>query len=189
MPSEHEREHEAEQAALRAALDLPGPWPSTTTARTRSVEVLDVDRYDGLGVVLAAVERLDLGLFLLASVFRREEAWRPMFGGGSTSGEMDPILERQRIGPATFILRRGGGRHRARPHEHGPDVCYAEVICSGAVASVVVDRPSHRRVAAVTVGPGWISIVWPEGPEPRVTALGPAGEELDYLDPGLFRDG
>jgi hypothetical protein len=57
------------------------------------------------------------------------------------------------------------------------------------VGSVVVDRPSDRRFADVKVGSGWISIVWPEGSEPRVTALGAAGEELDYLDPGLFRDG
>jgi len=184
--------HEAEQAVIRQALDLAGPWPALTTSRAQNVEVLDVDRYDGFGVVLSAIERsaLSHGPALQVDVFRRDNGWQPVCGGGGGGRNEDPLLQRRRWTDTTnVILRSGGGRCRPGPHGHGGTVCYAKVSCSSAVASVVVDRPSDRRFLDVREGPGWIAIVWPEGSEPRVTAFGAAGEELDFLDPGLFRDG
>jgi hypothetical protein len=186
-----ERAYEAERAVIRQALDLPGPWPASTTSRTQNVEVLDVDRYDGFGVVLAAIERPVLwhGPTLQASVFRSDNGWQPLCGGGGGGSNEDPLMRRRRWTDATsVILRGGGGRCRPGPHQRAQTVCYAKVICSPSVASVVVDRPSDRRFVDVMNGPGWVVIVWPEGAEPRVTALGSTGEELDYLDPGLFRD-
>lgn len=190
-----ERAHQAEQAVIRHALDLAGPWPALTTSRAQNVEVLDVDRYEGFGVVLSAIERSSLGHgpTLHTDLFRRDNGWQPMGGSGSGGGRRsdDPLVQRQQWkDPANVILRRGGGRCRPWRQGHGgPAVCHAKVLCSPAVASVVVDRPSDRRFLDVTKGPGWIAIVWPEGSEPRVTAFGGAGEELDYLDPGLFGRG
>lgn len=186
-----DRGYEAEQAVIRQALDLAGPWPASTTSRAHNVEVLDVDRYQGFGIVLSAIERSALrnGPALRADVFRRDTDWKPLCGGGG-GGSNDPFVQRRRwTDTTTVILRSGGGRCRPGPHGHGRTVCYAKVLCSPTVASVVVDRPSDRRFLDVTEGPGWIAIVWPEGSEPRVTAFGEAGEELDYLEPGLFGDG
>ena len=184
--------HEPEQALIRQALDLAGPWPALTTSRIQNVEVLDVDRYQGIGVVLSAIERSSLsrGPALQVDVFRRDNGWQPVGGAGTGPWNEDPLVQRRGWTDTTkVILRSGGGRFRPGPHGHGPTVCYAKVSCSSAVASVVVDRPSDRRFLNVREGPGWFAIVWPEGSEPRVTAFGAAGEELDYLDPGLFRDG
>ena len=184
--------HEAEQAVIRQALALAGPWPALTTSRAQNVEVLDVDRYEGFGVVLSAIERSSLshGPALQADVFRRDNGWQPVCGAAGGGWNEDPLLRRRRWTDTTsVIVRSGGGRCRPGPHGHGQTVCYAKVFCSPAVVSVVVDRPSDRRFLDVAEGPGWIAIVWPEGSEPRVTAFDAAGEELDYLDPGLFGDG
>ena len=54
-------------------------------------------------------------------------------------------------------------------------------MCSPTVSSVSVDRPSHRRVADVGTGPGWIGIVWREGPEPSVSAFDATGKEVAVL--------
>lgn len=87
-----QRAHEAEQAVIRQALDLAGPWPALTTSRTQSVEVLDVDRYEGLGVVLSAIEPSSLGHgpALQADVFRRDNGWRPVCGAGGGGSDEDP---------------------------------------------------------------------------------------------------
>jgi hypothetical protein len=186
-----ERAYEAEHAVMRQALDLAGPWPASTTSRTKNVEVLDVDRYEGFGVVLAAIERsvVTNGPSLLASVFRWENAWQSVCGGGGGGSSEDPLMQRRWWTDMTnVILRCGGGRCHPGPGQRGQTVCFAEVFCSEVVASVVVDRPSDRRFLDVSKGPGWVAIVWPEGSEPRVTAFDTAGEQLDYLDPGLFRD-
>ena len=188
-----ERAHEAEQAVVRHALELAGPWPASTTLRGQNVEVLDVDRYEGYGVVLSAIERSVVHRgdpALMAHVFRRDEGWQSLCAGGGGSPDHDPLLERRQwTDPTQVIVRRGSGRCRPGPGQRGQTVCYAEVICSSAVASAVVDRPADRRLVDVSQGPGWIVIVWPEGSEPRVTAFGAAGEDLDYLDPRLFADG
>ena len=187
-----QRAHEAEQAVIRQALNLAGPWPALTTSRTQNVEVLDVDRYEGFGVVLSAIERSSLGHgpSLQADVFLRDNGWQPLCGAGSGGSDEDPWVQRRRWTDTTnVILRSGGARCRPGPRRQGRTVCYAKVSCSPAVASVVVDRPSDRRFLNVREGPGWIAIVWPEGSEPRVAAFDAAGEELDYLHPGLFRDG
>lgn len=177
---------EAEWAAMRQALDLPGPWPSRATAPTHDVEVLDVDRYDGWGVVLAFCAR-DAALW--AQVARDDDGWRSVCGGGGP--RPDPFSEgRGRPNGGPVLVRAGGGRCHPGPRwpAQTQTVCWAEILCSPAVATVVVDRPSDRRFADVAAGPGWVAVVWPEGAEPLVTALGADGEELDYLDPGRFRN-
>jgi hypothetical protein len=77
--------YQAQEAVIRGSLDNPGPWPAFTTVRTQNVEVIDVDRYGGFAVVIAAVEDdvLGDGLMLHATVFRKEkDGWRSRGGGG-----------------------------------------------------------------------------------------------------------
>ena len=88
-----ERAHEAEQAVIRQAPDLAGPWPALTTSRAQNVEVLDVDRYEKFGVALSTIERSSLshGPALRADVFRRDNGWQPVCGASSGGVERGPL--------------------------------------------------------------------------------------------------
>lgn len=182
---------EALDRMLQAALDASGPWPAGTTVRTQDVEVIDVDRYDDLAVVTAAIadDSTGEGPLLVERMFRWEEGgWRSLGGWGSGSGS-DPLLVRQEWRDPEHSLqlhslgwsRRGGKRGRRV-------ICHATVLCSPAVISVTVERPTRHRRADVTKGPGWIGIIWPQGFEPRVTALDAASHQIGVLGPEEFRD-
>ena len=179
--------YEKQQAVIRAALSQAGPWPASTTERTQNVEVLDVDRYGGFAVVIAAIEDDALGVvgpMLNASVFRSDDdngGWRSVGGGGSGSGS-DPLVRRPQWRDATKALTKSGTGWSALDDQRGrKGVCHAEVLCSPSVNTVIVDRVDDRRVADVSRGSGWVGLVWPEGQEPTVTALDATGQKLRVI--------
>lgn len=182
---------EAFDSMLEAALYADGPWPAARTVRTQDVEVIDVDRYDDLAVVTAAIadDSTGDGPLLVESVFRWEKGrWRSLGGWGSGSGS-DPLLERQKWGDPEHSLQIIGlGSNSPGGKERRRVVCHATVLCAPAVNSVTVERPTSHRRADVSEGPGWIGIIWPQGSEPRVTALDAASEQIGVLRPEEFRD-
>jgi hypothetical protein len=181
--------YQAQHAVIRGSLDGPGPWPARTTVRTQNVEVVDVDRYGGFAVVIAAIEDHVLaGVPMLeASVFHEEESgWRSHGGGGGGSG-VDPLLVRQRWKDPTRVLRMSGPGWGRLDEKRGPKgVCHATLLCSATVSSVVIDRPGDRRTVDVSEGSGWIGIVWPQGSEPGVKAFDAETRELARLEPSAF---
>jgi hypothetical protein len=181
---------EALAAALQAAIDDDGPWPARTTVRTQDVEVVDVDRYDDLALVTAAIADggSDDGPLLVENVFRREEGiWRGLGGWGSGSGS-DPLLARREWREPEQSLRLSGlGRHSPGGKRRSRGVCHATLSCSLAVSSVIVERPGKRREADVSEGAGWIGVVWPDGSEPTVSAFDTAGHQIGVLGRDEFR--
>jgi hypothetical protein len=183
-------QYEAQDTVIKAALDRPGPWPMSSTVRTQNVEIVDVDRYDDLAVVTAAVAEAPggHGPTLRASVFRWEDGTWKWLGGGGVGSRSDPLFARQESGDNDRGLRVASkGWHGPRQRGGFKPACDAMLWCSPAVSSVRVDRPSHRRVADVGTGPGWIGIVWPEGSEPSVSAFDAAAKQVAVLAPDDLR--
>ncbi len=172
---------EALDAALRAALDDGGPWPARTTVRTQDVEVLDVDRYDDLALVTAAIADVvtDDRPLLVDKVFRREEGlWQSRGGSGSGSGS-DPLLARREWQEPDQPLRLAGlGWYSRGDKRRSKPVCHGTLACSPLVTTVIVERPGNHREADVSEGAGWIGMVWRQGSEPRVTAFDAEGNQI-----------
>lgn len=182
--------YKIQDGVIRAALDHPGPWPAQSTVRTHNVEIVDVDRYEGLAVVTAAIaeDPHGDGPMVSANVFRWEEGtWRGLGGGGSGSGR-DPLLARQEWRDGDRVIRVASkGWHGPREKGGPKPTCDATVWCAPGVSAVTVDRPGKRRVVDVFSGPGLLGIVWPEGSEPRVSAFDADGTQVAVLEPDNLR--
>lgn len=165
----------------RAALDLPGPWPTTKKKRTGAFRPLDVDRFAGVAQVLSATRGGGDEFLVEEHLFREEEGeWLP-WGGGGCGGEEDPFTQRadRRWMQEVFSLESHGASWR----DGAERVHRAVLLCAPLVATVIIDRSGDIRTADVALGPGWIGIHWPERIRPTVRAFDFGGSEVGRLGP------
>ena len=137
--------YKVQDALMKAALDHPGPWPVQSTVRTQNVEVLDVDRYKDLAVVTAAIaeDPNGDGPVLNANIFRWEEGGSRALGGGGSRSGPDPLLARQEWRENNQAIRVSSkGWHGPRERGGSTSTCDATLLCSPAVSSLTVERPS-----------------------------------------------
>lgn len=162
-------------------------WPTTSSERTGSVTVLDVDRVGDVAVVLMVTdaESSRTGYSLLETRLAQyvDGVWGPRGGGASGSGE-DPMIARTQRPPAAPLQSLGRGGTSLEPEKRrGRWFWYTEVLCSAAVARVDIARGDERRTADVSTGPGWLIVAWLEDMDPTLTACDATGQLLSVLHP------
>ena len=183
-PDEVSRLFEMRAVRSREVLDLQRSWPTKVRDPVGTFQPLDVDRVPGYAVVLAVFEGSppEIGS-LNQEVFQELNGdWICM--GGCGGGADDPLTERyERTWTDRFLHLNGGGSFSVRSQ---PAILHVAILCAPKVADVVVDRGSDPRRIDVSQGPGWFSVIWHEGSEPKVRAYDVGEREVGVLAPDDF---
>jgi hypothetical protein len=162
--------------AASAVIDSAGPWPLPAPALNGICTPFDVDRYDGLAVVVGHGRNRKGREVLGSDEFQQDQTGRWKHVGGSGSSWSSDL--RWDIQEARESLQfRMGGSSGTSPFEDRRAFSFAVFRCGPAVASVEVERQYGIRNADVTAGPGWLTVLWtPEDPA-TVTACTALGQQ------------
>jgi hypothetical protein len=161
---------------VSAVIDGAGPWPSPVPVSNGIFVPFDVDRYEGLAVVVGHGRNRKGREVLGSDEFQRNEAgtWEHLAGGASgwSAGQRWDI----RDGREVLHLRMEGSSGRS-PFDARREFSYAVFQCGPAVTTVDVTRRHGTRVADVSAGPGWLAVLWTPGDPALVTASTAAGRQ------------
>lgn len=155
--------------AVRAVIDSEGPWPSHTPVSNGIFVPFDVDKYDGLAVVIG-YGRSRKGREVLGSdEFQLNETgtWDHLAGGASG---WSPRLRWDVTDGRDALHWRMGGSSGTSPFDARREFSFATFLCGPAVATVEVERRHGTRVADVSAGPGWLTVLWSHHDPAVVTA-------------------
>jgi hypothetical protein len=144
---------------VRAVVDGGGPWPSLSPVSNGTFVPFDVDKYDGLAVVIGYGRNRKGREVLGSDEFQLNEAgaWEHVSGAGSgwsprQRGDLPAARE-------ALHLRMGGSSGES-PFDARRRVSFAVFLCGPAVTRVEIDRRHGSRIADVSAGPGWLAILW-----------------------------
>jgi hypothetical protein len=162
--------------AVGAVIDSEGPWPSRSPVWTGTCTPFDVDRYDGLAVVVGHGRNRKGREILGSDEFQqaRNGAWEHLGGSGSswsTKLRWDMPEARE------ALHYRMGGSSGSSPFDDRRPFSFALFLCGPAVTKVEVARRQGIRVADVSAGPGWLAVLWTPGDPATVTAFTAIGEQ------------
>jgi hypothetical protein len=161
---------------VSAVIDGEGPWPSHSPISMGTFVPFDVDKYDGLAVVVGYGRNRKGREVLGSDEFQQNDAgvWQHLSGGGSGWSR------RQRWdlqeGRDALHLRMAGSSGSS-PFDSRREFSFAVFLCGPAVTTVEVGRRHGVRVADVTAGPGWLAVLWIPGDPAAVTAYTADGRQ------------
>jgi hypothetical protein len=143
---------------VSAVIDGEGPWPSLSPASNGIFVPFDVDKYDGLAVVIGYGRNRKGREVLGWDQFQLNEAgtWDHLSGGGSgwsPRQRWDLPSERE------ALHFRMGGSSGESPFDVRRTFSFAVFLCGPAVTTVEVERRQGIRVADVSAGPGWLAVL------------------------------
>jgi hypothetical protein len=162
--------------AARAVIESEGPWPSLVPVSNGTFTPFDVDKYDGLAVVIGHGRNRKGREVLGSDEFQQDASgkWEHLTGGGSGwSPRLRWDIQEER---EALSLRLGGSSGKS-PFDDRREFSFAVFLCGPAVTAVNVERRQGTRIADVSAGPGWLSVLWtPEDPA-TVTAYTAVGKQ------------
>ncbi len=162
--------------AVSAVVDGDGPWPALSPASNGSFVPFDVDKYDGLAVVVGYGRNRKGHEVLGIDEFQQKEAGTWEHTGGGGSGWMS--RQRWELQEGRDALhRRMGGSTAASPFIARRPTSFAVFFCGPAVTTVEVGRRRGTRAADVSAGPGWLAVLWTPDDAARVTAFTADGRQ------------
>jgi len=162
--------------AVRAVIDVDGPWPSLSPVSNGTFVPFDVDKYDGLAVVVGYGRNRKGREVLGFDEFQRNEAGRWEHTGGGGSG-WSP-RQRWDLQDARDALQvQIEGSTGESPFAARRPSSFAVFLCGPAVMTVEVNRRHGTRVADVSAGPGWLTVLWTPDDPARVTAFTADGRQ------------
>jgi hypothetical protein len=150
--------------AVRAVVDGEGPWPSLAPVSNGIFVPFDVDKYDGLAVVVGYGRNRKGREVLGSDEFQQNEAgmWEHLGGGGSG---WSPDRRWDLPSGREALHFRMGGSSGESPFDERRKFSFAVFLCGPAVATVEIDRRQGTRTADVSAGPGWLAVLWtPDDP-------------------------
>ena len=130
----------------------------------------DVDRYDGLAVVVGHGRNRKGREVLGSDQFQQNDAgtWEHLTGSGSGWSPR----QRWDLQEARDVLHlRMQGKSGKSPFDARREFSFAVFLCGPAVTTVQVDRRQGIRIADVSAGPGWLAVLWTPDDPAVVTAL------------------
>jgi hypothetical protein len=145
--------------AVSAVIDSEGPWPATTPVSNGSFVPFDVDRYDGLAVVIGRGRNRKGRDVLGSDEFQQDETgtWQHLSGSGFGWS----LQQRWELPEGRDALHfRMGGSSGQSPFDVRRQFSFAVFMCGPAVTTVEVDRRHGIRIADVSAGPGWLAVLW-----------------------------
>ena len=161
---------------VSAVIDGEGSWPSLSPVSNGAFVPFDVDKYDGLAVVLGYGRNRKGREVLGSDEFQLNESgtWEHLSGGGSGWSP------RQRWdlqdGRGVLHLRMEGSSGTS-PFDARRKFSFAAFLCGPAVTTVEVDRRHGIRIADVSAGPGWLTVLWTPDDPAVVTAYTADGRQ------------
>jgi hypothetical protein len=162
--------------AVSAVIDGAGPWPSPVPVSNGTFVPFDVDKYEGLAVVVGRGCNRKGREVLGTDEFQQDEAgvWEHLSGGVSAwSPRHRWDLQDGRDG---LHLRMEGSSGRS-PFDDRRELSFAVFLCGPVVTTVEVARRLGTRTADVSAGPGWLAVLWTAGDPAAVTAYSADGRQ------------
>lgn len=149
---------------VHAVVDGEGPWPTPTPAPEGLFVPFDVDRYDGLAVVVGHGRNRKGREILGSDQFQRNGAGRwEHLTEASTAWSPTPRWEVPWDRESVQLQMRGSSG--ASPFDDRRSFSFAVFHCGPAVMTVEIYRRHGIRVADVSAGPGWLGVLWtPDDP-------------------------
>jgi hypothetical protein len=156
-------------AAVSEVIEGEGPWPTQSPASNGMFVPFDVDKYDGLAVVVGYGRNRKGREVLGSDEFQRNEAgtWEHLAGQGSA---WSPTQRWDLPSPRDELQFRMGGSSGESPFEARRKLSFAIFLCGPAVTTVEVHRRHGIRTADVSAGPGWLGVLWTPDDPALVTA-------------------
>jgi hypothetical protein len=162
--------------AVSDVIDSDGPWPSPSSVSTGIFVPFDVDKYDGLAVVVGHGPNRKGREVLGTDEFQQDESGKWQHSGASGSG--GPLGQRWDLEEARDALHlRMEGSSGPSPFEARREISFAVFLCGPAVTTVAVDRRLGIRTADVSRGPGWLTVLWTPDDPATVTATAADGRQ------------
>jgi hypothetical protein len=145
--------------AVSAVIDGEGPWPSLSPGSNGTFVPFDVDKYDGLAVVIGYGRNRRGREVLGSDAFQQNEAgtWEHLTGsvsGWSPKQRWDIPSGRE----ALHVLMQGSSGES--PFDARRTLSFAVFLCGPAVTTVEISRQQGVRIADVSAGPGWLAVLW-----------------------------
>jgi hypothetical protein len=162
--------------SANAVIESEGPWPSSSPQSNGRFVALDVDRHEGLAVVVGFGPNWHGREVLRSDKFKQTAAglWSHL-GGGGASHDLDERTNLNTGGQALHLRMSGkSGWTLAEPRAW---VESAVFLCGPDVGSVEIGRRGGVRTADVRTGPGWLGVVWAEDDPPEVVAFTAQGAQ------------
>jgi hypothetical protein len=167
--------------AMRAVIEGAGPWPAASLQSNSTFIPLDVDKYDGLAVVVGYGQNRSGREGIGFDDFQEMGGEWQRLGGGSGSHAVDLRHEL----PETSVLhRRMGGSSGESLFDARRRFSHMIFVCGLDVASVKVHRRHEVRTADVSRGPGWLAVLWtPDDPATVRACTSDGTETFDWTSP------
>lgn len=145
--------------AVNAVIDGEGPWPSLSPESNGLFVPFDVDKYDGLAVVIGYGRNRKGREVLGSDEFQQNATGTWEHSAGSTSGWL-PRPRWDLPSERDALHFRMGGSSGESPFDARRSFSFAVFLCGPAVTTVEVDRRHGSRIADVSAGPGWLAVLW-----------------------------
>lgn len=162
--------------AVSAVVDSEGPWPSRLPVFNGTFVPFDVDRYDGLAVVIGFGRNRKGREVLGWDEFQLDETGRWEHLAGGASG-WSPSQRWDLQDARESLHYRIGGSSGESPFDARRPFSFAVFLCGPAVTTVEVDRRRGIRTADVSAGPGWLTVLWTADDPAAVTAYTATGKQ------------
>jgi hypothetical protein len=160
-------------------------WPAASPESNGRFIPLDVDRHQRLAIVVGyGPTGSEANPALGADEFLRSESGRWVHLGGAASGT--PLEQRQqgKVGRQELQPRLGGSSGKFLL-EKRPEYSYMVFLCGPEVVTVRVKRSHGIRTADVSMGPGWLAVLWTPDDLATVSAFNTDGTETYVWDSPL----
>jgi hypothetical protein len=167
---------------VSAVIDGEGPWPSHSPLSIGTCVPFDVDKYDGLAVVLGYGRNRKRREVLGSDGFQQNEGGTWEHSSGGASGWSRSHRWDLPDGREALHLRMEGSSARS-PSDARRKFSFAVFLCGPAVTTIEVDRRHGIRIADVTAGPGWLTVLWTPGDPAAVTAYAADGHQCFFWTP------
>ena len=155
--------------AVSAVINGEGPWPALSPVAHGMFVPFDVDKYDGLAVVVGHGRNRKGREVLGRDEFQQNESgsWEHLSGGGSG---WSPTQRWDLQDGRDLLHFRMGGTSEESPFDARRRFSFAVFLCGPAVTTVEVHRRLGSRMADVSAGPGWLAVLWTPGDPAEVRA-------------------
>lgn len=165
--------------AVNAVLGNGGPWPLPSPKSNGIFVPLDVDIYDDLAIVVGYGPNWDGREVLGVDEFQKTltNTWNRLAGSGS--GVSLDSRKRLADAPEALHLRMGGSAGKFLMEPERPSFSFAVFLSGSEVQTVEVHRRLSTRRADISVGPGWIGVLYLPG-DPAVVKAFSAGGKLTF---------
>jgi hypothetical protein len=162
--------------AVSEVIDGEGPWPSRSPVSNGIFVPFDVDKYDGLAVVIGYGRNRRGREVLGSDEFQQNEAgtWEHLTGGAT--GWL-PTQRWELPSEREELHFRMGGSSGESPFDARRKFSFAVFLCGPAVTTVQVNRRHGIRTADVSAGPGWLGVLWAPGDPALVSAYTADGRQ------------